>query len=227
MQHISRNSNHALLGRKTGSSDTGTTNLEWCGYMFGLNSSKAALRSLPFKRRTQLERLPIQFLNAQRPRAWNVTCLARGGYVGMWLSMWMIWKRAITECKEAWTILFESDARLPPSFNRQFGRYDNVFRNKDIVWLDNRAGFGHGPHGCCTVAVAYRTSKLQPLIEHFDPDNPQAYWNDYKRRQKKIVNDQTCLTDWYLANLVDHLHLRAYRAGIVMHPVGFSEIHSK
>ena len=127
-------------------------------------------------------------------------------------------------CQQEWVVVLESDAVLPPTFGSVLTHHRSAFVRSDLVWLDARTGTGAGASGCCTVGVAYRTSVLDRLIENFDPHNKLAYWNGYDQKPKPKVNSPTCLTDWYLGNLADYLHLRSRRLGIVQHPKSESEI---
>lgn len=195
----------------------------FCVYVFATNTSVGQVRYKRLKTHLDKENINYRFVTASTyPLWWSVPCLNQQGYVGMWLSMLNIWKHAMKECTSEWVVILESDAVVPKGFNRILS--STLPKDVDVVWLDNRNGYGDGPSGCCTVAVAYRRSILSRLIHHFDPWNSRAYWNGYESKIKQVVNHNACLTDWYLGNLVAHLGLRAKRNGIVHHPISDSEI---
>ena len=151
-----------------------------------------------------------------------VPCLDRPGYVGMWRSMLRIWRISKRECPHEWTIILESDARPPLHF---VSRLERILRPpRQVVWFDQRIGVGPGPSGCCTNVVAYHRSVLPGLISQFNPHNRHALWNGYDTRQLRVVKDSTCLTDWYLGNVVAEERWQSYRAGMVAHGSGQSEI---
>ena len=196
-----------------------------CTYAFGSNATIGVKRLAFLDRQMRAQQLPYEKVRAiTAPSWWSVPCLSQSGYIGMWLSMLHIWRRARKECQQEWVVLLESDAVLPPKFGSVLTHHRSAFVRSDLVWLDARTGTGAGASGCCTVGVAYRTSVLDRLIENFDPHNKLAYWNGYDQKPKPKVNSPTCLTDWYLGNLADYLHLRSRRLGIVQHPKSESEI---
>ena len=197
----------------------------WCAYAFGTNTTVGERRMVALDARMRTLGLPYERVAARGPVRPFVPCLKQPGYVGMWRSMVKVWRRAVRECPHEWVLVLESDALLPVTFAR-------VARHAlrppyQVVWLDARAGVGPGPSGCCTNAVAYRRSALPALLRHFDPhDHQDALWNGYARRHLPVVRDPTCLTDWYLANVVATLQLPAWRQGIVPHPPVKSELGS-
>lgn len=205
------------------------TSTMFCLYAFGTNTGIGTerIRKLKMRVHKRLNGYNLQVKQTETPpdvSSWSVSCLKQIGYIGMWLSMLRVWRRAFEECRSEWTVLLEADALLPTQFDSELNRVLNSSAGTDIVWLDERAGQGEGPNGCCTVAMAYRTSTLPFFIYHFDPTNLNAYWNNYTHKRKDVVNHDECLTDWYLGNLVQYLGLRARRDGIAKHAGGDSEI---
>lgn len=192
--------------------------VEWCTYAFGTNTTLGRQRMATLDahmRRIELSYTPEV---ARRSVSPFVPCLeGRHGYIGVWRSTHHLWKKAERECRHEWTLLLESDALLPANF-RDVAQL--VLRPPaQIVWFDARTGFGSGPSGCCTNAVAYRRDALPLLVRHFDPSNRvDALWNNYSRRRLPVVQDPTCLTDWYLANVAATAGLVARRHGVVAHP---------
>lgn len=146
---------------------------------------------------------------------WPVSCLRKRGYIGMWTSMRRAWQAARRTCAADWVLLLESDALLPAHFARHAAAALRAPRQ--VVWFDARTGTGAGASDCCTNAVAYHRSTLDALLHHFDPTATDAYWVGYAARRKRVMDDPTCLTDWYLGNLVAHLGWNGYRRGVVPH----------
>jgi hypothetical protein len=199
--------------------------LNACMYYFSTNNSIGRLRRQKFLANNVYN---FKFVDAiMKPeKHWDINCLDRAGYVGMWLSMYKIWNMAQRGCaSKEWILTFESDARLSSFTLRRIYAFLNRVKSK-IVWLDERAGFGFGPSSCCTIGMAYRSEILPFLIEHFDPQNKAAYWNGYDKKKKLIINSTSCLTDWYLGNLAAFGRIRSYRYGVVRHPHTPSELDS-
>lgn len=199
-----------------------------CVYPYGTNTILGKFRMERLKTNLDSQGIPYVSFTGVKVRSydWNVPCLiGRDGYIGMWLTMHRIWSHAMRTCHSPWVVLLEADAVPTHSFKMALHSLQHL--QDDVVWMDERTGKGPGPSGCCTVAVAYhKTRALPTLISNFDPTNTRnALWNNYSARKNLLVQHETCLTDWYLANVVKETHLRASRNGIVAHPAGRSEIH--
>ena len=139
----------------------------------------------------------------------NITCCSSKPYLGLWKSNLNIWKHAKSTCTKTWTLLLENDAEIPVHFNQLFKKYT---QNMDVLFMDSRNGYHSGPHKCCTVGMAYKTSILQKFIFHFSPEEKNAMWHDWTKEGK------TCLFDWYLYDIVKNTTDKSYTAGFVLHP---------
>ena len=194
----------------------------WCVYAYGTNNTVGRARMTDLAAHMRRIRMPYTAVAASGPVSSFVPCLHQAGYVGMWRSLLRIWRNARHHCPHEWVVVLESDARPPFDFALRLQR--SLRPTQQVVWLDQRTGYGPGPSGCCTNAVAYHRSVLPGLVSHFDPHNRKALWNGYANRTLPVVRDGTCLTDWYLGNVVATERWRASRRGTVPHFSTASEL---
>lgn len=188
-----------------------------CYYMMGmLNHRVGQQRFRRFSASAEKEGIKANIVDAvdgnkakQRP-----SCLPEGhiGYIGMWLSMMKIWKRALQRCPHDWIVTFEDDGVVPTGFAKNFERFISAHPHLQIVWLDERNSNTNDrlpeaigsksrfaqfisarlqPSGCCTVSMAYERTGMLKLIEEFDLSNPNAFWNGYEGRDKAMSHSLT------------------------------------
>ena len=128
--------------------------------------------------------------------------------IDLWRTNVHIWKTAPSTCDKV--LIFEADAQLSPSFWTKL----NTLPPRDITWLDGRNSVSfHKPSGCCTNAMLYSKSILPKLIYEFT--NKSGYGFNYQPRP--IVQDQRCLYDWFLGNLVIVRKIKAASFKLVPH----------
>ena len=153
--------------------------------------------------------------------------------------MWKTFARALRHCQGDWVILFENDAEFDPTV---WPRLKDLTMDKPhlrVVWLDERNGVHDGPSRCCTVAVAFHRGILPQMMLDFaytleglkrarelrqslpGGANEQPYWADYASKTKALTQDEACLTDWYLGNLIAFRGIPGYSLGIVHHPTAW------
>jgi hypothetical protein len=91
----------------------------------------------------------------------------------------------------------------------------NKYNDSKVIYLDSRNSTGDGDlPGCCTSAVLYHNSVFKLLLQELDPIKG-LYRQDYKNKNKKIVDHEHCLADWFLANLLAHYNIKVSSEAIV------------
>jgi hypothetical protein len=89
------------------------------------------------------------------------------------------------------------------------------YSDSRIIYLDNRNIQGDGViPGCCTSCMLYHKSVFHLLANELNPEK-SIYNKNYKNKTKKIVNNNDCLYDWYLANLIAEYKIKTSSQPIV------------
>jgi len=137
------------------------------------------------------------------------------GYKGLQLSNMKIFEDAIKNNYE-WIVIFEDDAEPPKDFNNKLMKIMKKYSDSRVIYLDARNSGGDGViPGCCTACVLYHKSVFILLAQELNPEK-SIYMQDYKNKTKKIINDNVCLYDWYLANLLSHYKIKTSSEPIVI-----------
>jgi hypothetical protein len=147
---------------------------------------------------------------------WN--CLppdANYGTKGLQLSNIKIFEDAIKNNYE-WILIFEDDAEPPKDFNNKLIKTMKKYSDSRVIYLDarNQGGDGVTPE-CCLACVLYHKSVFILLVQELNPEK-SIYMQDYKIKDKKIKNDNVCLYDWYLSNLLSHYKIKTSSEPIVI-----------
>ena len=194
-----------------------------CVYVMHFHTSKGLLRSNRLRSELDSQGIPYNTVSSGLVDAknWPVKCLRSYGYAGNWMSLWKVWTRATRSCKAEWVIIFESDAAIPPNFLQTFSKARAKNISAKAIWMDERSGFKHSPHGCCTVATAWHRSTWSQMIADLDPNGISAWHQNYSHRPNNsgcATHDRPCLTDFYLCNVVMGRRIPALSFGVVKHP---------
>ena len=90
------------------------------------------------------------------------------------------------------------------------------YSDSRIIYLDDRNIQGDGViPGCCLSCMLYHNSVFHLLANELNPEK-SIYHKNYKNKTKKIVDDNDCLNDFYLANLISEYKIKTSSEPIVV-----------
>ena len=102
-----------------------------------------------------------------------------------------------------WIVIFQDDAEPPEGFNiNNIKEIIKKYSDSLIIYLDNRNPEGDGViPDCCLSGMIYHKYVFKILANELNPEKG-TYLQNYGNKDKKIMNHNDCLHDWFLANLI-------------------------